>query len=88
VANLPPRRSRRIQGLLPEEEIRNNSPRLLKGVDLISQDTFVPVGQSEIVDHNSLEVNVLELEEVIVEDLGAEEFTPHANSPLPLNFPI
>jgi hypothetical protein len=59
---------------------------LLKGVSFIIMETFVLVGHNEIIEYNSLEVNVLEPEEVIVEDLGAQEFAPHANSPSPSTF--
>jgi hypothetical protein len=44
--------------------------------------------QTEIVDINPPKVNASEPEEVIIEDLGAEEFTPHFNPPLLGTFPF
>jgi hypothetical protein len=88
VAHQPPQISRRIQGLPPKEEIRNNSPLPPQRRQLDPSDTFLPVGQTEIIDINPPEVNASEPEEVTIEDLGAREFTPHFNPMLPGTFPF
>jgi hypothetical protein len=48
----------------------------------------VPTHQVEIIDPKPPEVHALEPEEVVVEDLGAKEFSPHINPLLPGAYPF
>jgi hypothetical protein len=79
---------RRIQGLPPKEDIRNNSLAPPQRHQLDLSDTFLSVGKTKIIDINHLEFNASELEEVTIEDLGAKEFSPNFSPPLPGTFPI
>jgi hypothetical protein len=83
VANLPPQRSRRIQGLPPKEEVRNNSSSPPQRHQLDHYGTFILTGQTEITNIDPPEVNYLEPDEVTIKDLGSGDLTSHFNPPLP-----
>jgi hypothetical protein len=57
----------------PRKKLEIILPRLHKGVNLIHSEISYSIGQTEIIDIDPLEVNASEPEEVIIEDLGAEE---------------
>jgi hypothetical protein len=81
VVDQPPHRSRRIQGLPPEEVEVNPPPPPLR-CRLDQSNTFVPTGLVETLIMEPTEINVYEPEVVMVTDLGDEEFAPPFNPPL------
>jgi hypothetical protein len=87
LANQLPYRSRRIQGLPLEEEVRNNSPPPMLRHHLDQSNSFIPTGPVKISAMEPLEVNALEPEVVTVEDIEAEEYTLTFNPPLTKTFP-
>jgi hypothetical protein len=88
VAHQPPRRLRRIKGIPPEGEVRNNSPPPPQRRQLDLFDTFLLISQTEIIYIDPPKVNASKLEDVIIEDLGVEEFALQFNPPLSKTFPF
>jgi hypothetical protein len=82
VVDQPPHRSRRLQGLQPEEEVEVNPPPPPLRCRLDQSDTFVPTGPVKIINMEPAETNTSSPEVVTISYLGAEDFTQPFNPPL------
>jgi len=82
VVDQPPRRSRRLKGIPPEEELEVNPlpPPFRRRLD--QSNTFVPIGSVKIINTEPAETNAFALEVVTVLDLGFEDFALPFNPPL------
>ena len=76
----PTRRSRRLQNLPPLITLEPPPPPQRQRLD--TNDSFEPVGVSEVPGEPSLIANHFDFDIVEIEDLQADEFARNFNSPL------
>ena len=83
----PPRRSRRLQNLPPFTTVDPPPPPQRRRLDI--DDSFKPVGISEVLGEPELRENQVDITIVEIEDLQVDEFARNFNSPLTdLNDPV